>query len=138
MDGDRPHGTTVSAFASPSMSPPMLLVALDAGSDPLRLLRGGSRFGVNVLGCAQAELAKRFARKGDDKFGGVSWRLDGGVPRLPSTSSWMLCGTSRLVDGGDHVIALGAVLAADSAAVPPLTYHAREFGTHTTLEVKPA
>ncbi len=29
LDGDRPHGTTVSAFASLSMAPPMVLVALD-------------------------------------------------------------------------------------------------------------
>lgn len=27
MDGDRPHGTTVSAFASLSMSPPSVLVS---------------------------------------------------------------------------------------------------------------
>jgi flavin reductase (DIM6/NTAB) family NADH-FMN oxidoreductase RutF len=36
LRGDRPHGTTVSAFASLSMSPPMVLVSLDLRSDLLR------------------------------------------------------------------------------------------------------
>ncbi len=42
MDGERPHGTTVSAFASLSVDPPMVLVALDARSDLLTLVRRGA------------------------------------------------------------------------------------------------
>jgi hypothetical protein len=33
MAGGLPHGTTVSAFATLSMAPPMVLVSLDRGSD---------------------------------------------------------------------------------------------------------
>jgi flavin reductase (DIM6/NTAB) family NADH-FMN oxidoreductase RutF len=40
----------------------------------------------------------------------------------------------ELVDGGDHVVVLGTVLAADTVAGPPLTYHGRAFGTHAALE----
>lgn len=36
---------------------------------------------------------------------------------------------------GDHVIALGNVVATALAAADPLTYHARIFGTHRALEV---
>lgn len=68
MDGERPHGTTVSAFASLSMAPPMVLVALDRGSELLALVRAEGRFGLNVLGADQASCAARFARKGQDKF----------------------------------------------------------------------
>lgn len=68
LDGDRPHGTTVSAFASLSMEPPMVLVALDRKSDLLALVRGSGLFGVNVLGSEQSALATRFARKGIAKF----------------------------------------------------------------------
>src|SRR5438105_11403406 len=59
-----PHGTTVSAFASLSLDPPMVLVALDRGSDLLALVRRTGRFGLNVLSGAQSHLALRFARKG--------------------------------------------------------------------------
>jgi flavin reductase (DIM6/NTAB) family NADH-FMN oxidoreductase RutF len=131
--GDRPRGTTVSAFASLSLSPPMVLVSLDQGSDLLGALRGGVRFGVNVLGSGQAVLAAAFARKGGDKFAGVDWELDAGAPRLSGSPGWLACRVDRLVGGGDHVIVLGEVLRAVSDGGPPLTYHARRFGTHQAM-----
>jgi hypothetical protein len=39
------------------------------------------------------------------------------------------------VDGGDHVVALGTVVAAETLDGLPLTYHGRVFGTHSALEV---
>lgn len=134
MDGERPHGTTVSAFASLSVEPPMVLVALDRTSDLLALVRSSGHFGVNVLGSAQPEIAKRFARKGNEKFSGVPWQLEHGSPRLEGTCGWLACAVTRLVDGGDHVVALSAVLSAERSATPPLTYHARQFGTHAPLD----
>lgn len=134
MDRGRPHGTTVSAFASLSMCPPMVLVSLDLESELLGLLRVHSRFGVNVLGSGQAGIAKRFAGKGDEKFAGVRWEVSEGLPRLPGNAGWLACEASRLVEGGDHVIALGTITAAAHTDVPPLTYHARGFGTHLPLE----
>jgi flavin reductase (DIM6/NTAB) family NADH-FMN oxidoreductase RutF len=128
-----PHGTTVSAFASLSMSPPMVLVALDQRSDLLRELTAGARFGVNVLGSGQAALAGTFARKGGDKFAGVGWELHSGAPRLQGSPGWLACTVAGLVDGGDHVIVLGEVRQAGSRGGPPLTYHARTFGTHRSM-----
>jgi flavin reductase (DIM6/NTAB) family NADH-FMN oxidoreductase RutF len=128
-----PHGTTVSAFASLSMAPPMVLVSLDRGSELLARLGHGSVFGVNVLGSGQAALALAFARKGLDKFTGVDWVDDGGAPRLVGSPGWLACTVSQLVEGGDHVIVLGEVHAAATTAAPPLTYHARTFGTHASV-----
>jgi flavin reductase (DIM6/NTAB) family NADH-FMN oxidoreductase RutF len=133
MAGDRPHGSTVSAFASLSLNPPMVLVSLDLGSDLLRHIRGSGAFGLNVLHDGQAALAASFARKGDDKFDGVSWALAAGVPRLDGCAGWVGCTVERLVDGGDHVVAFGRVIDAGHQAAPPLTYHQREFGTHQAL-----
>ena len=130
-----PHGTTVSAFASLSMSPPMVLVCLDRGSDLLVVVRESGRFAVNVLGADQAPTALAFARKGGaGKFQGVRWDLDHGLPRLPGAPGWLACDVAELVDGGDHVLALGTVAAAGTSDGRPLTYHGRVFGTHTALE----
>jgi flavin reductase (DIM6/NTAB) family NADH-FMN oxidoreductase RutF len=134
MDGDRPHGTTVSAFTSLSLDPPMVLVALDCGSELLGLVRQTGRFGLNVLGSAQSDVATRFAGKGKAKFAGASWRLDHGLPRLTGVVGWLACGTDQLITGGDHIVALGGIIAAESRRVAPLTYHDRVFGTHTALE----
>lgn len=130
-----PHGTTVSAFASLSMDPPMVLVSLDRGSELLALVREAGRFGVNVLGSSQSALALKFARKGGvGKFAGVRWELEAGVPRIPGASVFLACEVAQLVDGGDHVVVLANVEIAETAGGPPLTYHARVFGTHAALQ----
>jgi len=131
-----PHGTTVSAFASLSMEPPMVLVSLDRRSDLLALVRETGRFGVNVLGATQSAVALAFARKGGaGKFAGVRWEVDSDLPRLRGAPGWLACEVESLVGGGDHVVALGAVIAANTVAAAPLTYHSRVFGTHTSLEL---
>jgi flavin reductase (DIM6/NTAB) family NADH-FMN oxidoreductase RutF len=135
LDGDRPHGTTVSAFASLSLTPPMILVSLDRGSDLLLLVRSTRHFAVNILSSDQSDLAVRFARKGVDKFHGVGWDIDASLPRLRGACGWLACTVSSLVEGGDHVVALGTVTAAQTDSGDPLTYHARTFGTHTVIEM---
>src|SRR5579872_7085844 len=82
MDGSRPHGTTVSAFSSLSLDPPLVLVSLDRGSQLLEVITAAGRFGVNVLSRDQAALAARFATRGPAKFDGVAWRGDSASPRL--------------------------------------------------------
>lgn len=133
MDGPRPHGTTVSAFASLSTAPPSLLVSLDLGSDLLALIRNTGRFGVNVLGADQAELALAFARKGSEKFSGVEWSLARELPRLRGTPGWFACDVMQMFPVADHMLVTGAVRAVDNRSAAPLTYHARSFGTHRTL-----
>lgn len=133
LSDGRPHGTTVSAFASLSLRPPMVLVALDRESDLLALIRASHRFGVNVLGSSQAPLASVFARKGRDKFAGVAWRPDHGLPRLEGAIGWLACDVGSVVPGGDHIVALGYVRVAERSAGAPLTYHQRRYGTHAVL-----
>jgi flavin reductase (DIM6/NTAB) family NADH-FMN oxidoreductase RutF len=130
LDEARPHGTTVSAFTSLSLDPMMILVCLDRSSNLLRVVECTRRFGVNILGRDQSHLAMVFARKGDDKFTGVDWTFDHGLPRLGGSPVWIACSVADLSDGGDHVIVLGAIEAVRTIDVPPLTYHRRVFGTH--------
>jgi flavin reductase (DIM6/NTAB) family NADH-FMN oxidoreductase RutF len=125
-----PHGTTVSAFSSLSMDPPMMLVSLDNSSNLLAKLDVGSRIGVNVLGAHQDQVALRFAGKGDDKFLDVPWQLEDGAPALLDRHAWVALTVDRLVVAGDHTLVLGAVEAADTTDVAPLTYWQRSFGTH--------
>ena len=82
------QAATVSAFASLSMNPPMVLVSLDREPDLLKLVRDSGHFGVNVLGRDQSQLATRFARKGKTKFDGIAWHVANGVPRIEGVSGW--------------------------------------------------
>lgn len=135
--GAGPHGTTVSAFMSLSVSPPTIVVSLDRSSRLLARVRAASRFGVNVLSQDQADIARAFAVKGGEKFAGVRWAPNRGLPRLDGAAVWLSCSAARLIDGGDHVLVIGVVEAVEVADRLPLTYHARSFGTHAPLPSAP-
>ncbi len=128
-----PHGTTVSAFISLSMAPPMLLVSLANGSRLLARLRPGSVIGLNVLSAPQAELAARFAGKAAHKFEGTDWELADGAPRLAGHHAWATATITEFVTAGDHTLVLGAVTTADVAANRPLVHWRHTFGTHAAL-----
>jgi flavin reductase (DIM6/NTAB) family NADH-FMN oxidoreductase RutF len=61
MGGGRPYGATVSSFASLSLEPQLITVAFDNRSSMLARVLSARTFGVNLLGCAQADLAVLFA-----------------------------------------------------------------------------
>jgi flavin reductase (DIM6/NTAB) family NADH-FMN oxidoreductase RutF len=126
-----PHGTTVSAFASLSLRPPMVVVALDRSSDLLAMLHQTRRFGVNILNSHQHAVAVRFAGKGTDKFRGLAWIQTDGLPRLRDTIGWLACRVDGFLEGGDHILIPGAVEQAVAAPGAPLAYHRRVFGTHS-------
>jgi flavin reductase (DIM6/NTAB) family NADH-FMN oxidoreductase RutF len=130
-----PYGTTVSAFASLSLRPPMVTVALDRGCRLLPRVTATGRFGVNVLGSTQDDVALEFARRGaTDRFAGVEWHLDHGLPRLAAAPGWLACDLSSVVPGGDHLLLLGTVTQARATAAAPLVYGHRTFGTHSAYQ----
>jgi flavin reductase (DIM6/NTAB) family NADH-FMN oxidoreductase RutF len=128
LDG-RPHGTTVSAFCSLSLDPPLVLVSLDRSSDLLAMIQEAGAYGINVLEADQEAIALGFARKGDDKFADVEWELDHGLPRIAGVGSWLACTVHEIVEGGDHMIVIGRVEHADHDAREPLLYQRSAFGT---------
>lgn len=131
----RPFGTTVSAFWSLSLQPPLVGMALANDSELLTRLRSTRRLGVNLLADGQQELALRFASKGGDaKFAGVPWTLEDGLPRLGAAPVWLACEVERFMVAGDHVLAVAGVAAAAREPGLPLIYGHRSFGTHSTLK----
>jgi flavin reductase (DIM6/NTAB) family NADH-FMN oxidoreductase RutF len=132
-----PHGATVSAFASLSLRPPMVTVALDSGSHLLARIERTGRFGINVLSHAQGDLAMAFARRSLDRFAGVEWHMDHGLPRLLEAPSWIVCELAQSVEGGDHRLLLGSVVHSVTRTAAPLVYAHRTFGTHSAFAQRP-
>lgn len=126
----RPYGTTVSAFMSLSLRPPMVIIALGSESELLAHARAAGRIGVNVLRHDAARTALAFARARADKFGTADWILENGLPRLRQTCGWLACDVASIVPGGDHLLLLSQVISAQMTDDPPLTYARRTFGTH--------
>lgn len=135
VDGE-PTGCTANAVTSLSLAPLELLVCFDRSSDTLAAVRQQGRFSVNMLDAGQAELSSRFARKGRpaEKFAGVPHRLEHGVPVLEGALAHVICEVDRLLDGGDHEIAIGRPLSCGARADgEPLIFFRNGYGRHATL-----
>lgn len=131
-DGE-PLGTTVSAFDSLSMDPPMMMVALQLDSLLLSRLTIGGPFGINVLSDAQQPLAVRFALRGVNRFEGIAWELVDAAPQFADVHAWIGLTVREMVRGGDHVVVAGDVVSARRGVGHPLVYHDRVFGRHLPL-----
>ncbi len=71
----------------------------------------------------------QFARSGGDKFAGVSWSPGvTGAPVLEGALAHVECELQTVYDGGDHEIAVGAVLGLDVRRdALPLVFYRGEF-----------
>lgn len=137
VDDQGPHGATVSSLASVSLRPPLVSIALNRKSTLLSRILGSGRFGVNVLGRAQDDVATLFASRGVDRFTQVQWSTSDRLPRLDGAVGWAACHLHQTIPAGDHLLLIGLVLNAASSPEPPLVYGHRTFGTHSRFQQRP-
>jgi flavin reductase (DIM6/NTAB) family NADH-FMN oxidoreductase RutF len=124
----RPTGLTVSAFASLSLEPPLVLICVDHKSQTYPALRERGHFVVNVLTAGQEEVSRRFASTRLDKFDGIPYRLSGlGLPLLETALAHIECVTVSTHVEGDHTIFVGRVERATVAAGEPLLYFRGQY-----------
>jgi flavin reductase (DIM6/NTAB) family NADH-FMN oxidoreductase RutF len=135
-DADGPAGSTVSAFASLSLHPPLISVAFDRGSSLLGRIQRRGRFGVNILAHGQEDVAVLFARRDVDRFAAVGWQLDSGLPRLLAASGWAACELYHDVEAGDHRLLFGLITQARRYDGAPLVYADQTYGTHSEFAVR--
>jgi flavin reductase (DIM6/NTAB) family NADH-FMN oxidoreductase RutF len=109
VDGERPHGITVSAFTSVSLDPPLVLVSINKAAHAHELL-AKQPFAVNVLRAEQEGVARHFAGKTRPNLA-VQWEHGELVPCLRSALATVECEPWAAYDGGDHTLYLGRVAA---------------------------
>lgn len=115
-------GTTVTAFASVSMDPPMVLISIAASSYLCEVLHRRPRWAATVLAASQRALAGRFAAEGRPS----ARLLLGGQPhhRGPKSEALVIeggltaieCETRLQIPAGDHVVFVAEVLGVDYTA----------------------
>ena len=130
--GDEVHGLTVSAFASVSPVPPLVVVAIDHKHYAHELLqREGAVFGVNILHHGQRELSDRFAWvKDEDRFAVGNWTTAvTGAPILADAAAWLDCTIHSQMPAGTHTLFVGEVRASGVPVIdrPPLIYWSRSY-----------
>lgn len=123
-DGQRPVGVTANSFSSVSLEPPLILWSISKRSGSYPVFEKTSHFAVNVLAADQIALSQQFAHPCEDRFAGVPHRSGfGRCLLLDGTSASFQCEKFQTLDGGDHWILIGKVVAFEDHGHPPLLYH---------------
>ncbi|SFK98781.1 flavin reductase family protein [Geodermatophilus ruber] len=121
-------GTTVSSVMSVSARPPLVAVGLAAEGYPAEVLAGVGRCALTVLAAQHAIVASRFSSAGRPSarhlLESVPWRraAGSGAIVLEDGLAVLDCRLERMVEAGDHVLALLEVedVPVLDPAAPPL------------------
>jgi flavin reductase (DIM6/NTAB) family NADH-FMN oxidoreductase RutF len=125
-----PVGMVVGTFTSVSLSPPLVAFLPTTSSQTFARLRTAAAYCINVLAHDQVDLCRAMAGSGPDKFAGVGWRPSGlGAPMLSDAVAHIHCLPQRIIEAGDHYIALCEVRAMDvNRQVTPLLFFQGGYG----------
>ena len=127
--GEEPIGATANAITGLSLDPPLILACLDRRSQTLEAIRSSGRFGVNGLGSEHENLARAFSDPStrETRWDELEWEESLGSPRIGEMPLWVGCSLHDLVEGGDHLIAIGAVEEIEGRDADPLIYHGGDY-----------
>jgi flavin reductase (DIM6/NTAB) family NADH-FMN oxidoreductase RutF len=118
-----PHGLTVNAFCSLSLTPPLVLVAIDRVCSLLETFEKSGHFALNFLSQSQRDLSIRFSEIPEGRFTGVSWSPGAdGAPLIDGVLGSIECRTTQIIDAGDHRALIGEVIAATVGEGDPLVF----------------
>jgi 3-hydroxy-9,10-secoandrosta-1,3,5(10)-triene-9,17-dione monooxygenase reductase component len=122
IDETGPVGFTCQSFYSVSTEPPLISFSVMKTSTTYPRIRETGKFAVNVLSHHQHTVSNQFARKGSDKWAGISWTpTQAGNPVIEDTLMWLDCDIWAEHDAGDHLIVLGKV-----NEMSPASWHIHE------------
>ncbi|QQE91360.1 p-hydroxyphenylacetate 3-hydroxylase reductase component [Azotobacter chroococcum] len=123
-------GVTANSFNSVSLEPPLILWSIDKRSSSFSVFEEATHFAVNILAADQVDLSNHFARPQDDKFSSIVYEPGlGGAPLFPDCSARFQCEKYQIIEGGDHWVLIGKVVAFDDFGRAPLLYHQGSYSS---------
>jgi flavin reductase len=123
-------GLTANAVCSLSLDPPQVLVAVEKKSHSHASLKRSRCFAINFLTREQESISRRFAKHGPKDFSGIETTTAvTGVPILAGSLGYVDCRVVNVIDGGDHDIFIGEIVAGEAREGSPLMYYRGHY-TH--------
>ena len=124
----RMHGMTVSAFASQSLDPLLILASVERSTVMHRLVMDSGAFAINILDERGEGTARFFAdnaRLDGPEFNEGSYHLGTtGSPILEEATGYLEAAVDSTLDAGDHTIVIGRVVALEIVReAAPLIYY---------------
>ena len=115
---------TVSAFASVSLVPPLVVVCIDRQASMHALLMRAPHVGISVLAEDQEQLSRLFADGDAEPFETVPVvRGSTGVALLEGAAAHLQCTVEARHDAGDHTLVVARVDDAEVFERAPLLYY---------------
>lgn len=137
MDDGTPRGLAVNAFASISLDPATVMVAVQHTSSTHDCLFRADHLAINILSTDQLDVVKRFAVKSDDKFAGLDWDAGPfGSPLIARSAAVMEVHIRERLRASTHTVFMCRVVHAEVSNRHPMVYSAGKFfdgGTLTDL-----
>lgn len=121
--GGKRVGATVSAFASVSLEPPLVLFCLTNGSETLAAVRDSGRCLINVLAEHQEPVSRIFSARTIDWGEATFVESGGGPPRLAECLAHIEAQVEAVYPGGDHAIVVALVTGVSTIEGRPLVHH---------------
>lgn len=119
QDGDETHAMTANAVASLSLDPMLVLTCIDKRAKMAGFLEKAAGFSINILRDEQQSLSTYFAGGWKETtpppFRFVSWK---GFPRIEGCLAALGCEAQDFLEGGDHWIVIGRVIALHQGIEP--------------------
>lgn len=118
------YGMTVSAFASVSLDPPLVMACIARDASVYSAFEAATQFVINVLADDQEALSRRFAGPTWDRFAGLGYhRAENGAAILHDVLAWMEARIVARHDAGDHLILIAQVERGQLEEHRPLLYY---------------
>ena len=118
--GDHVHAMTANAVTSLSLRPPLVIFCVSKQARMAAELDLGCPFSINILRAEQQNLSNYFAGQWLEAqppaFDFDEWH---DTPRLQGCAAALACVADGQLEGGDHWIIVGRVIATDRPAAPP-------------------
>lgn len=128
IDDGNPRGLAVNAFASISLDPPTVMVAVQHTSSTHDCLFRAGHLAINILSTDQLDVVGRFATKSDDKFAGVDWEPGPfGSPLLARSAAVMEVEIRERLRAATHTVFMCRVVHAEVTDRDPMIYSAGKF-----------
>ena len=135
------RGMTANAFTSLSLDPPLVICCVGKTTRMAEVLRSAASFSVNILSEDQQDLSSYFAgawkQPAAPSFTFAPWE---GGPRLEGCVAALGCAVDGLLEGGDHWIVVGRVVAlhrTEQGHRPLVFYGGRYVSLEAGIERKP-
>lgn len=141
-EGEHLRAMTASAVTSVSLEPMLNLFCVHKKAKFVEALRREKRYSINILRRDQKNLSNYFAGMWQEEmspdFEFLLWQ---GVPLLKNCAAAVGCELHEMLEGGDHWIVIGRIIAVHQGAEPiePLIFyrgHYRELADLSEIEEK--